>query len=190
FNLIKTSKKLIYASLGTIFNYDLSVFERIIEAIRLLNDENSENNDKLKVLISCGQINMDKFSEKVKNSNYIIPKNVILLSYAPQIEILERASLFITHAGMNSTSEAIHYGVPVLCMPIKVDQPLCAMRLVDDLNLGVKIDANSFKPEDLEQCISKVLNDQSYLDRILKYSKLSRNYDGTKTTADIVECCI
>jgi UDP:flavonoid glycosyltransferase YjiC (YdhE family) len=32
----------------------------------------------------------------------------------PQLEILERCSLFITHCGMNSINESVYYGCPMV----------------------------------------------------------------------------
>ena len=42
----------------------------------------------------------------------------MLVERAPQIELLKRAYLFISHNGMNSTSESIHFGVPMLFIPM------------------------------------------------------------------------
>ena len=46
----------------------------------------------------------------ITRNEYSLPDNIILVKTAPQTEILKRASLFINHSGMNSASEAIHYG--------------------------------------------------------------------------------
>jgi UDP:flavonoid glycosyltransferase YjiC (YdhE family) len=46
----------------------------------------------------------------IDGNRYALPKNIELVKTAPQIEILKRASLFLTHCGMNSTSETIYYG--------------------------------------------------------------------------------
>ncbi|CAF1047771.1 unnamed protein product [Brachionus calyciflorus] len=135
-------------------------------------------------------MSLDFLLDKAKNENFIIPKNVLLIEYAPQIEILERASLFITHAGMNSTSEAIHYGVPVICTPVKADQPLCAIRLADNLKLGINLDTENFTSKELYDSINKVLSDESFQERIVSFARISRKYDGTKNAADIVQECL
>ena len=38
-------------------------------------------------------------------------QNILFVPHTPQIEILKRAHLFISHAGMNSVSEALNYGL-------------------------------------------------------------------------------
>lgn len=176
------SKKLIYASMGTLFNYKVDVFEKILESIKILNELFSN----LTFLISCGKTSMNHLLEK-KNNGYDIPENVILIEFAPQIEILKRTSLFITHAGMNSCSEAIHFGVPVVCVPLKADQPLCAIRLVDDLRLGVRLDSKNFTSKELGNAISLILNDKSFTERAINFSKISRKYEGTLEAVHIIE---
>ena len=46
----------------------------------------------------------------IKKGRFEVPDNIILVKSAPQIDILKKASLFITHGGMNSASESIHFG--------------------------------------------------------------------------------
>ena len=58
-----------------------------------------------------------------------IPKNVILVPYAPQLELMARAKLCITHAGLNTALDALTYGVPLLAIPITNDQPGVAARI-------------------------------------------------------------
>ena len=57
-----------------------------------------------------------------KEKNYEIPDNIYLVRSAPQLDILKRASLFITHCGMNSTSETVHFGGNIMTKLIKINQ--------------------------------------------------------------------
>src|SRR5258708_30480632 len=52
-----------------------------------------------------------------------IPSNTIVVRTGPQIELLKRATLCITHAGLNTTLEALAQGVPMVAIPIAYDQP-------------------------------------------------------------------
>ena len=52
-----------------------------------------------------------------------IPSNVIVVRAAPQIELLKRATLCITHAGLNTALECLGQGVPMVAIPIGYDQP-------------------------------------------------------------------
>jgi hypothetical protein len=93
-----SNKLLIYASLGTIANDRIEIYEKIINAITLLSETDANN---IELVISVGDSAYDKFQYKIEKENFKLPNNVTLLSYVPQIEILKRASLYILHCGMN-----------------------------------------------------------------------------------------
>ena len=117
-----------------------------------------------------------------------MPQNVLLMPKVPQLDVLKRASLFITHSGQNSTSESIHYGVPMVCIPVFGDQPSVAYRVTDELGLGVRIPYDDLTPQKLHEAAAEVLNDTGYLERVLLYSKISRKYNGTQNaTQKVVE---
>lgn len=71
-----------------------------------------------------------------------IPANVSVGPFQPQLDILEQASLFITHAGTGSVMEAIWFGVPMLCVPQMDEQAMTASR-VQELKLGKSIPLGS-----------------------------------------------
>jgi len=66
------------------------------------------------------------------NLDYLgpIPANTIVVRIAPQMELLKRAALCITHAGLNTVLEALAQGVPMVAIPIGYDQPGVAARIV------------------------------------------------------------
>ena len=188
----KTRKKLIYVSLGTVFNDNISAFERIIQAFVSFDNEPSLTNSNIKLndlemIISCGNVVYEKFQHKIKNENYKIPENILILPSVPQIEILKRASLFITHAGMNSTSETIHYGVPVICLPIMGDQPLVAIRICDELNFGKRFDHTKFTSDEMRKWMHELLKNDFYLKNILEFTYISRKRNGCEIGANLIE---
>ena len=138
-------------------------------------------------MISVGNVVYEQFQDKINNENYKIPDNVLILSSVPQIEILKRASLFITHAGMNSTSETIHYGVPVICLPIIGDQPLVALRICDELGFGKRFDYSKFTSDEMRTSIHEVLGNKKYLENILEFTELSRKRNGCEIGANLIE---
>jgi hypothetical protein len=110
--------KLIYASMGTVFNNNLFIFEHIIKMMRSF--ELEKNLNQFKLILSTGKESFDTLIQKIKSDGLKVPDNVLIQRSVPQTELLKRVSLFITHCGMNSASEAIYYGVPVVCIPIMV----------------------------------------------------------------------
>ena len=185
-------KKLIYISFGTIVNNKTDAFEKIITALDEFELEPDESNSKIKsenleIIISVGSYVYEKFQDKINNHDYKLPDNILLLPNVPQIEILKRASLFITHAGMNSASETIHYGVPVICIPIMGDQSLVALRLCDELNFGKKLDYNKFTSNQIRTYIHELLENKKYFENILELTKLSRKQNGVETGVNLIE---
>src|SRR5262249_15189644 len=88
---------LIYASLGTLVNGQSHVYSAILRAVETLPDT--------QVVLSVGRsVDVDQVGA--------IPSNVIMVRSAPQIELLKRATLTITHAGLNTALESLAQGVP------------------------------------------------------------------------------
>lgn len=176
-NLVNADYDLIYVAFGSVLTNQLNVYLKIINGLKLVNEEK-----KIKVIISTG----NKCYDYLNTSENEIPNFVYLVRSAPQIEVLKRASLFITHNGMNSTSESIHYGVPMICMPMTTDQPLVAYRVSNDLKLGLMLNYKTFEIIDLKKAVLEILNDKSYLSRCQIYMNYSRSYDGIKNAAKII----
>lgn len=175
--------KLVYASLGTIFNQGMNVYEIIINAINELN-QNNENEFKIKLLISCGDKMLLELKEIIERRN--LNDRILIMNTVSQIDVLKRANLFITHSGMNSTSESIHYGVPMVCIPLAADQPLVAYRCCDELGLGIRLQMKTLRVQQLSLAINRILNDKSYLERVTLFSMLSRKYNGHVNSANLI----
>ncbi|XP_074338732.1 UDP-glucosyltransferase 29-like [Apium graveolens] len=89
----------------------------------------------------------------------------LVTEWAPQIEILRHSSTggFLSHCGWSSMNESMKFGVPIIAMPLRDDQPTNA-KLAVDIGVGVHIPRDSegkFKGEDIVEAIRKVLVDQS-----------------------------
>ncbi|MBW7476704.1 glycosyl transferase family 1 [Paenibacillus oenotherae] len=135
---------LIYISLGTIFNQAMDFY-------RLCFDAFAET--KYTVILSVGrQTEIAELGD--------IPANVIVRNYVPQIEVLQHAKLFITHGGMNSTSEGLYYGVPLIVLPQSADQPAVARR-VADIGAGIHLKQEGLTARDLREAAEGVLKDAS-----------------------------
>ena len=116
-------RKVIYATLGTVYGHNRIFFRRCIEAFRSLVDH--------RVVLSTGNgINPAELGD--------VPPHILIRPFVPQWEILARADLFITHGGMNSIHAGLYHGVPMIVMPqgIATDQQGNA-RTIESLGAGV-----------------------------------------------------
>ncbi|KAL4587031.1 hypothetical protein LXL04_011680 [Taraxacum kok-saghyz] len=67
-------------------------------------------------------------------------KGLVIEGWAPQAKILGHKSIggFVSHCGWSSTMEAMKFGVPIIAMPMHLDQPVNA-RLVEEVGFGVEV---------------------------------------------------
>lgn len=179
-----SSPKLIYVSLGTLFSVNTFIFELIIEAIRKIDPS------RFRVVFSVGENSLKSLKKKIEDGELIVPETIMLRAFVPQLEVLKRADLFVTHSGMNSTSEAIRYAVPVICLPIEGDQPYNAKRVCDELELGVRLDPRKLTADLIANTIEQVLGDEKYARNAKNMSEISSRYngprDGTKFIVDFL----
>ncbi|XP_055851746.1 UDP-glucosyltransferase 2 [Episyrphus balteatus] len=81
--------------------------------------------DKIQIIINAfSQLNQSVLWKYEDESIQNLPKNVMIKKWMPQNDILAHKNviLFITHGGLFGTQEGIHWGVPMLCMPLYGDQ--------------------------------------------------------------------
>jgi zeaxanthin glucosyltransferase len=166
-----TGNPLIYASLGTLVNGLYGVYKHILEAVEPL--------ENIQVVLSVGKnINPENLGP--------IPSNTIVVRSAPQIELLKRAALCITHAGLNTTLESLAHGVPMVAIPIGYDQPGAAARIAHH-GTGEFIEVDALTTDRLRGLIKKVLQDPTYRERANYFQKVIAKTRGLDVAAEIIE---
>jgi zeaxanthin glucosyltransferase len=164
-------KPLIYASLGTLVNGLDHVYKIIIEAVEKLSE--------VQVVLSIGtNIDPDRLEP--------IPLNTIIVRRAPQIELLKRAALCITHAGLNTTLESLAQGVPMVAFPIAFDQPGISARIAHH-GVGEFVDLDNLSVENLLELIRKVLTNRRYAERAHYFKEVIAKTRGLDIAAHVVE---
>jgi zeaxanthin glucosyltransferase len=165
-----TGRPLIYASMGTIQNRLGHVFHAIAEASRGLDAD---------VVISLGG---GTLSERMSK----LPGDPIVVDFAPQLELLARASLTITHAGMNTALETLAQGVPAVAIPVGNDQPGVAARLKWS-GAGEFLPLSQLRADRLRTLVQWVLTDPRYRNRARELQRGIQASGGVSQAADIVE---
>ncbi|MDJ0743726.1 MAG: glycosyltransferase [Xenococcaceae cyanobacterium MO_167.B27] len=165
-----TGQALIYASMGTLQNRQVDVFEKIAAACAGL---------EAQLVISLG-------GAKTPESLPKLPGSPLVVGYAPQLELLQKAALVITHAGMNTTLESLTYGVPIVAIPVTNDQFGISARVVWT-GTGEAVPRNKLSTSKLEKLVRKVLIEDSYKKNALKLKQAIKQAGGVSRAADIVE---
>ncbi|XP_050501765.1 UDP-glycosyltransferase UGT5-like [Diabrotica virgifera virgifera] len=113
---------------------------------------------------------------KYEDEDFKTPKNVEIRKWFPQQDILAHPNvkLFITHGGLLSLIETIHFGVPVLVLPVFGDQKMNAAK-VENAGYGIKIPFSQITEERLTDALEKLLKDPKYFETARKLSDLSRD---------------
>jgi UDP:flavonoid glycosyltransferase YjiC (YdhE family) len=115
-----------------------------------------------------------------------MPPNVLAVQSAPQFELLKRAQLCITHAGLNTTLEALMCGVPLLAIPISFDQPGVALRIAHH-GVGEVLRLDDLSSETLGTLAGRILNTPEYRTRARHFKQLIEQTRGLELGADLVE---
>lgn len=165
-----TGKPLIYASLGTLQNRKPEIYHKIAEACLELDAQ---------LVISLGNPNGIEPTSS-------LPGSPLVVRYAPHQQLIERASLIITHAGMNTTLGALSHGVPLVAIPITNEQPGIAARIART-KAGEVVPLGKLKVKRLQLAINRVLAQEEYKKNALRLQEAIHRAGGASRAADIVE---
>jgi MGT family glycosyltransferase len=163
---------LIYASLGTLQNRLGHLFQTIVDACRDLD---------VQLVLSMGGGDAGALQN--------VPASAIVVAFAPQLELLKRADLTITHAGMNTTMESLSQGVPMVCLPVTNDQPAIASR-VAWTGTGLVVPLRRLSQEKLSETVRTVLYQDSFRKRARELQSAIGRSGGLSRAADIVETAL
>lgn len=164
-----TGIPLIYASMGTLQNRQDRVFTAIAAACEGL---------PAQLALSLGNPHQTVLPD--------LPGSPLVVPYAPQLELVKRSALVITHAGLNTVLETLSQGVPMVAIPITNDQPGVAARL-SWLGAGQVVPLAGLRADPLRKAIQTVLTDPGYRQRARNLQKQFQALDGVRRAADIAE---
>ena len=162
---------LVYISLGTVINDRPDFYRACVEAL---------TGAPVEVMISCGSA----FDPSRLGP---LPENIAVEPSVDQMSVLSRASLFITHCGMNSASEGLYMGVPELLYPQTGEQRAVATR-VADMGAGMPLSESVARdPQRLSALVREALANDALRNAAQDMMLDLRACGGAKAAADFVE---
>lgn len=160
-------KPLVYLSLGTLFNQDVGLLNRWIEALRPMN---------VTGIVAYGaEITPTALAPK--------PDHFLYLAHAPQLQVLEQAALFITHGGLNSISEGIYHQTPLIVLPQAADQFVNAEQVAKH-KVGIWLKKPAHSPAQLRTSAERVLADAEIAQNVSRLRQSFRAAGGYLRAAD------
>ncbi len=115
-----------------------------------------------------------------------VPANVDVRSWVPQPAILVQADAFITHAGMGSSAEGLHAGVPMIAVPQAAEQFMNADRLVE-LGVARRLDTADATAESLRAALLELVADPEIARASARLRTETRAEGGSPRAADLLE---
>jgi len=170
---IDSGKPLVYCCFGTqLRSYPAvrGVLASVVEAFKHL--------PSYQLVVTTGNLTPGKcFNE--------VPANVMMVRSVPQLEILNRASLMITHGGLGSIKEAVLAGVPMLVIPFHVDQPKNGSR-VQHHGLGTACAPPQCSPEKIVALVRELVADRAVRRNVNAMGALFRERESEAPVAQLL----
>ena len=158
---------LVYLSLGSLGSADVDLMKRLISVL---------GKTQHRYIVSMGPA-----SQEIE-----LAENMVGSEFLPQTKIIPQVDLVITHGGNNTVTEALHFGKPMILLPLFWDQYDNAQRM-DELGFGKRLATYAFTDQEMTDSIAALLNDQELRDRMEIIGENIRLRNGTEVGANVIE---
>ena len=164
----KAERPLVYVSMGTVINDRPDFYSKCIDAVR---------GEDVDLIITCGNaVDVASLGE--------LPENVKVFPYVDQLEILSKASVFITHCGMNSVSESLYMETPMVLYPQTNEQAAVARR-VTEIGAGIMLKDDSV--DGINKAVRELMIIETYAKAARECAEDFRNCPGITGAAEFIE---
>jgi len=157
---------LIYVSLGSLGSADVDLMRRLVDVL---------SRTPHRYIVSKGP----------QHDAYELADNMVGSEFLPQTTIIPLVDAVITHGGNNTTTESMHFGKPMIVLPLFWDQYDNAQRM-DEMGFGVRLDTYTFSDGDMDRALATVLSPtmRRQLDAV---GRRVRSANGLRHGADVIE---
>jgi UDP:flavonoid glycosyltransferase YjiC (YdhE family) len=156
-----------------------------------------------KVLVSLGTVNAERGAAffaaaiaGVRDAQLILvappglvpdpPPHVLVRPRVPQVALLPHVDAVVTHAGHNTVCEALAHGVPLVCAPIRDDQPVVAGQVVA-AGAGLRVRFAHPSPSTLGDAVARVLAEPTFAEAAARIGASFRAAGGAARAAELIE---
>ena len=157
---------LVYFSLGSLGSADTGLMRRVISSLAAAPH---------RYIVSKGPL----------HAEIELAPNMWGAEFVPQASVLPLADLIITHGGNNTTTECLHFGKPMIVLPLFWDQYDNAQR-VAELGLGARLDPYGFTDAQMHEALGRLLADGALRERLAGAGQAIRERDGVSRAAAII----
>lgn len=157
---------LLYVSLGSLGGADLDLMRRLVDSL---------SRTPHRYVVSMGP----------RADELELAPNMVGAEFLPQTRVVPLVDAVVTHGGNNTTTESLHFGKPMVLLPLFWDQYDNAQRM-DDLGFGVRLDTYRFTDAELATALATVL-DPVVRERVATVGRAVRERDGLRRGADVIE---
>lgn len=165
--LARRDGALVYLSLGSLGSADVELMQRLVDVLA---------ETPHRYIVSKGP-RADEIS---------LPDNMWGEARLPQTSIVPLVDLVVTHGGNNTTTEAMHYGKPMVVLPLFWDQYDNAQR-VHETGYGIRLSTYGFSDDELRGAVGTLLADTALRARLAAAGERIRAQDGSARAADLIE---
>jgi MGT family glycosyltransferase len=157
---------LVYLSLGSLGSADVELMQTLIDTLA---------ETEYHVIVSMGP----------QHDQLRLAPNMTGEEFLPQPAVLPHVDVVITHGGNNTVTESLHFGKPMVVLPLFWDQHDNAQRM-QELGLGRRLDTYGHAPEKLTGAIDGLLRDATLTQHMERISARLQAEAGTVKAADLI----
>ena len=168
------NRPLVYVATGTLFPKSYRKFYS--NALIALSEENFPFPIQVVMAVGKNQ-SLDALGK--------IPSNFIVVPYAPQIKLLPKSSVVVTHGGVNSVNETLNFGKPMLVVHMGGDRIDMAER-ISYRKAGIRLHAKKASVLRIREAIIRLLQEEEYADNAGKIMQSFRACNAPETGADLI----
>ena len=158
---------LLYLSLGSLGSADVELMKRLVDVL---------SRTPHRVIVSKGP----------QHTEFELAENMWGGELLPQPALLPLVDAVITHGGNNTTTECMHFGKPMVALPLFWDQYDNAQR-VHETGYGIRLRTYEFEEDELRAALDRLLADEGLKARMASNAGVLQGLPGTARAADLIE---